>query len=160
VNRVLDAALRRKPFRDKVCVGVQTAEVRRRVAAGTVGHVGLLNSALFLAERFGWPVERAVQSVKPVASPAKGVNAGLEEEVKLFEGKRLRVHMHLLMAAGAGPEEDRVLLDGDPPLEAVFAGGLHGDACTVGQIANLVGRVSEAKPGVRSVAEVPLPRMR
>lgn len=166
LTRILDARTRRIPFQEKVCVGIDPAAAAQRIERGAAGHVGLLNSAVFLAEHFGWPVDRAEREVRPVVADAPlegpipvaaGSTAGLEESLVLFEGERRRVVCRLVMAAGAEPVEDRVRLEGDPPLESVVVGGLPGDQATVGQIVNLAARVPQAAPGFRSVADLALP---
>jgi 4-hydroxy-tetrahydrodipicolinate reductase len=166
LTRVLDTRTRRIPFQEKVCVGIEPEVARDRIARGEAGHVGLLNSALYLAEHLGWKVNRAESSVTPILAAeaiegpipvARGSVAGLEETLEVFEGERLRVTGRLVMAAGAGPAEDRVRLTGEPSLESVVVGGLPGDACTVGSIANLVNRVGAGAPGLRAPDELPLP---
>ncbi|MGE4054406.1 MAG: dihydrodipicolinate reductase, partial [Vicinamibacterales bacterium] len=41
ISRVQDARIRRRPFQVKIGAGLTTLEFRRRVRAGTVGHVGI-----------------------------------------------------------------------------------------------------------------------
>jgi len=166
-TRVLDVRTRRRPLMRKVCVGEDPALVRDLIRNGVAGHVGLLNSGCFLAEALGWPVSRAVREIEPVTAAADirgpipvraGMTAGIAESLRLYEGRKLRVSLKLTMAAGADPVEDRVRLQGEPPLELVVPGGIPGDAGTVGQVVNLVGRVTGAEPGLRSVADLALPR--
>ncbi len=165
-SRVLDVSRRRLQLQRKVCVGEDPGTVRDLIRNGVAGHVGLLNSALFLAGRFGWPVDRAVRSQEVVVAPrdldgpvpvARGRTAGLTETLRLYEGRKPRVTLRLVMAVGASPAEDRVRLRGEPPLEAVVVGGVPGDSGTVGEIVNLVSRLDGAPPGLRSVGELPLP---
>lgn len=166
ITRILDARTRRIPFQEKVCVGIEPAEAEARIERGVAGHVGLLNSAVYLAEHFGWPVDRAEREVRPVIAEtelpgpipvAAGRTAGLEETLDLFEGDRRRVSCRLVMAAGAAPVEDRVRLEGEPSLESVVVGGLPGDQATVGEVVNLAARVPEAAPGFRAVGDLALP---
>ena len=86
------------------------------------------------------------------------MTAGIEESLRLYEGRTLRVALRLVMAAGASPVEDRIRLHGEPPLESVIPGGIPGDRGTVGEVVNLVGRMVDAEPGLRSVADLALPR--
>jgi hypothetical protein len=165
--RVLDARTRRRPLQRKVCVGEDPVLVRDLIKNRVAGHVGLLNSGSFLAESLGWPVNRAVREISPVVAeralrgpiPVRaGMTAGIEESLRLYEGRVLRVSLKLVMAAGAAPAEDRVRLHGEPPLELVVPGGIPGDQGTVGQVVNLAGRVADEEPGLRSVADLALPR--
>ena len=166
VSRVLDARTRRLPFQRKVCVGEDLQTARERIEAGKAGHVGLLNSALFLAERFGFGVDRAVRELRPVIADrplsgpievGRGKTAGLEENLVLYEGDRARITFRLVMAAGASPVEDRVRLAGEPSVESTVSGGFPGDESTAAEIVNLIGPVADAAPGFRSPADLALP---
>jgi 4-hydroxy-tetrahydrodipicolinate reductase len=66
IERIQDAGKRRIPFQEKVGVGLQVAEFERRVAAGTLRHVGLGESLHFLAHFLGWRIERWEETIAPV----------------------------------------------------------------------------------------------
>jgi 4-hydroxy-tetrahydrodipicolinate reductase len=69
VHRVQDAGLRRRPLQAKVGAGISPEEFRRRVAAGTIGHVGLTESAQAVAAALGWAPSADLvtqESIEPV----------------------------------------------------------------------------------------------
>ena len=160
VSRTLDASRRRRSFQEKVCLGEPLSSVKRAIKEGNIGHVGLENSARFLADRLGFEIDKVTHKVTPVAAlpgtpwAASGRIAGLSESLVLYQGRTRRVELQLTMASGAAPEEDRVELAGVPGLTAVIPGGLPGDICTVAQIVKLVQMVGGA-PGLVQVGTPP-----
>src|SRR4030042_1594562 len=59
----------------------------------------------------------------------------------------------------AGPRHE-VCLFGDPDIETVIPGGLHGDVATAAVVVNALPLAVDARPGLRVMTEVPPPRPR
>jgi 4-hydroxy-tetrahydrodipicolinate reductase len=59
---------------------------------------------------------------------------------------------------GATPSIDRVVLVGDQSIEIVVPGGIHGDSATAAIVVNSVPGLLAARPGLRTMADMPPPR--
>ena len=203
VERIQDAARRRLPFQAKVGVGLTPAEFERRVAAGTLRHVGLGESLHFLAHYLGWRIERWEESIAPVLAEreiasglgavARGAVRGVRQEARAWVAERLarnataegrgvlpgsldrpgarssrapsdscsdsgRPALELLFQAtvGEGEPRDRVVIEGEPPVELVLPGGVHGDTGTSALVLNVIRSLLAAEPGLHTMASLPL----
>jgi hypothetical protein len=58
--------VRRIPFQQKIGARLTTEELEAKKKSGTVRHVGLLESADFIANRLGFKVDRNVEILEPV----------------------------------------------------------------------------------------------
>jgi hypothetical protein len=68
--RVVDVLTRRIQLQRKVGAGLSVDEFQRRVAEGTIRHVGLEESARLIAGGLGWKLERAEETLEPVVAAA------------------------------------------------------------------------------------------
>ena len=168
VHRVQDAGLRREPLQAKVGAGITREEFDRRVASGSMGHVGLTESAQAVAAALGWDATGTSETIEPVVADEPtpsafgtiepGQIAGIDQvAVVVAEGVE-RVRLHLQMAVGIGPSQDDIWLTGDPDLHLSVPGGLHGDLATAAALVNTVGSVRHADPGLRVMSELRPPR--
>jgi 2,4-diaminopentanoate dehydrogenase len=166
VERVQDAASRRSPFQHKVGVGLAPAEAERALEARAIGHVGLRESALLLGAGLGFPLDhfeeerRVVVAAGAVERHGRRVEAGQVLGVEqIGRGARAgvpRIELCFRAVFGADDVHDRVLVLGEPPLDVTFAGGVPGDIATCAIIVNAIPAVLEARPGLRTMAEVPV----
>jgi 4-hydroxy-tetrahydrodipicolinate reductase len=62
------------------------------------------------------------------------------------------------MFVGARTPHDRIVIKGKPSIDVVFDGGVAGDEATVGMLLNMASTVVSARPGLRTMIEMPLPR--
>ncbi len=164
VERIQDAATRRIPFQKKIGAGLDLAAFEREVAAGRLRHVGLGESLHFLAHHLGFPLERWNETLEPVvASEALAcalgpIPAGHASGVRqVAEGwVRGTAVLRLVFQAAIGQPEphDRVQVDGDPPLDLVLRGGVHGDVATSALLLNALPALMEARPGLHTMASV------
>ena len=153
VERVVDAALRRGPLRKKVGEGLTPEEFRAGVAARRLGHVGLRESALLLAHGLGWKLDGYDETIDPVVGD-DGRCLGLRQHGVGHVGDEPRIELSLQMSVGAPAPHDRVVVDGDPPLDVTIVGGTHGDRATVGATVNALRRMRSAPRGLVTVADV------
>jgi 4-hydroxy-tetrahydrodipicolinate reductase len=168
VHRVQDAGLRREPLQAKVGAGITREEFDRRVASGSMGHVGLTESAQAVAAALGWDATGTSETIEPVVAveptPSAfgtiepGQIAGIDQVAVVVAGGVERVRLHLQMAVGIGPSQDDIWLTGDPDLHLSVPGGLHGDLATAAALVNTVGSVRHAEPGLRVMSELRPPR--
>jgi hypothetical protein len=168
VRRVQDAGQRRRPLQAKVGAGITVEEFAARVDAGTLGHVGLAESAQAVAGALGWEVGTTTDTVEPVvaqeATPSAfgtiepGRVAGIDQVVSVEVDGVERVRLELVMAVGVGPSQDDIWLTGDPDLRLTVPGGLHGDLATAAVVVNTIGSIRESRPGLRVMSELRPPR--
>jgi 2,4-diaminopentanoate dehydrogenase len=168
VHRVQDAGLRREPLQAKVGAGITAEEFEQRVAAGSMGHVGLTESAQSVAAALGWDASGTTETIEPVvadvATPSAfgtiepGRIAGIDQVAVVVVDGVERVRLHLQMAVGIGPSQDDVWLSGDPDLHLTVPGGLHGDLATAAALVNTIGSIRHAEPGLRVMSELRPPR--
>lgn len=153
VERVVDAAHRREPLRRKVGHGLTVEEFREGVAAGRLGHVGLAASARLIARGLGTALARSDEHVGAVTGD-DGRVLGVKQELTATTTDGRPIALALQMSVGAPDPHDRVIIDGDPPLDALLAGGTHGDRATVGAVVDALARLPHARRGLITVAEL------
>jgi 4-hydroxy-tetrahydrodipicolinate reductase len=153
VERVVDAAHRREPLRKKVGEGLTVAQFKAGVKEGTLGHVGLRESAQLIARGLGWKIEKYNERIEPVEDH-KGICKGLKQTAVAVVAKKERIKLLLQMSVGAPFPHDRIRITGDPPLDVNVAGGTHGDRGTVGTVVNAIRRLRTAPRGLITVADV------
>lgn len=164
VHRVQDAGVRRLPLQRKVGAGMSVAEFRERAATHELGHVGLRESAEALAAAFGWELARLDEAIEPLVADRPtpsglgeipvGVVTGLHQTAIGYVDGRVVISLTLDMAVGLPNPHDDVRLAGDPDLQLVVPGGLHGDVATAAIVVNMLGRVVKAAPGLRVMADL------
>jgi 4-hydroxy-tetrahydrodipicolinate reductase len=155
VERVQDASRRRKPFQDKVGVGMAVDDVRARLRDKTMGHVGLAESAAMLAARLGFDVDEFSEDFSVVADA--NLASGVEQVGRATSKGKVVVELYFRAAAGEPHPRDRIVLDGEPPLEVEIKGGVPGDLATAAIVTNAIPSLLAAKPGLRTMADVPIP---
>lgn len=153
VERVVDAATRRGPLRKKIGEGLSPAEFAAGVAQKRLGHVGLRESALLIAQGLRWRVDRYDESIDAVLGD-DGRCRGISQRGVATVGGKPKIKLALDMFVGASEPHDRIVIDGDPPLDVTIAGGTQGDRGTVGTTLNALLRMRSAPRGLVTVADV------
>jgi 4-hydroxy-tetrahydrodipicolinate reductase len=153
VERIVDAARRRGPLRKKVGEGLTPDEFRDGVKAGRIGHVGLEQSAMLIARGFGWSIDSYDETIDPEVGP-DGRCLGLRQFAAALQNGQQRIVLRLSMFVGAPQPHDRIVIDGDPPLNVTIAGGTQGDRGTVGTMVNALVRLPRAPRGLVTVVDV------
>jgi hypothetical protein len=162
VTRVVDAARRRGPLRAKVGAGLTREEFVAGVAAKTLGHVGLSESAAIIALGLGLRIDEITETIEPVIATQEtdGIPAGnvlgLHQIAIVQVGDEVKVTLDLTMAVGVSDPADRIEIEGDPPISLVVSGGFHGDRATVGCVVNAIPFIVQAPPGLHKVITLPL----
>lgn len=165
--RVVDVARRRAALQKKIGAGLSEDEFHDRIEQGTLGHVGLAESAAMAAEACVGVDEYEVdEEILPLvaeedaAGPVpirRGQVAGLHHEARVFAEGREVVRLELTMAVGAEEPRDELVLDAEPPIHLVVPGGVAGDAATVHAVVNAVPALVELR-GLVSVLDLPVGR--
>ncbi len=155
VWRVQDARIRRLPFQLKIGAGLTRDEFRRKVADGSVRHVGFAESIHMIGDAVGWKVENIAEEVKP--RMAKARVAGVIQTAVGYVGGRPLIRLRLEAYLGAPESYDSVRIEGSPRIHSTIAGGVHGDIATVAMAINSIPTVLAAPPGLRSMRDSLLP---
>ncbi|MCG3123963.1 MAG: 2,4-diaminopentanoate dehydrogenase [Phycisphaerales bacterium] len=170
VERIQDASSRRVPFQKKIGAGLDLEHFDRRLADGSLRHVGLGESLHFLAHYLGMKIEAWDENIEPVFADRelscalgpihKGMIAGVRQVAKGYAGERCVVSLEFQAAIGQADPRDRVVLEGEPPIDLVIRGGVHGDVATSAIIVNSIPRITEAAPGLHTMATISTVRCR
>lgn len=168
VERVVDAAKRRGPLRAKVGAGITVEEFQAGVAARRFGHRGLPESCALLGAGLGLTFTEIRSTIAPVVATASAPRAGIPEgrvaglrqsAIGMVAGHNetdAPVRLDLEMSVDAPDPHDRIVVDGDPPLDLLIRGGTHGDRGTVGTVVNAIPVVLHAPRGLVHVTDLPL----
>ena len=72
-------------------------------------------------------------------------------------GERV-LRLEFVAAIGQEDPHDRVKIDGEPPIDLVLRGGVHGDVATSAMLLNSIGALRAAEPGLHTMATIRPPR--
>jgi hypothetical protein len=169
VLRVVDAGTRREALQRKVGASISEAEFNARNAQHKIGHVGLAESLVFLADGLGWTLDEVNESVSPVLAKKpiqtkfltvpRGSVAGVHQFVRGKRGGKEVLTLELQMYVGAPQPRDMIEIIGEPPLRLVIDGGVPGDVATPAILVNTLPRLVECPPGLHTMRTLGLPRM-
>lgn len=164
VERVQDAADRRRPLQEKVGAGLDREAFQREIAEGA-GHVGSTESIAMIADALGWELNEITESIEPVIAEAPvesdhiavepGEVAGIKQVARGIDGSTERIELDLRMYLGA-PAADRITFDSSPPISVEVEHGYHGDIATTAMVRNVAPIVHEAPPGLTTVVDLPM----
>jgi len=167
-RRVVDARSRREALQRKIGAGLTEDEFDALAAEGAVGHVGLLESAALCALGLGLDIEEYEEEVAPViahedipggAFPVpRGRVAGVNQTVVGLEDGQERVRLELMLALGAEPPGDQIVIESNTRLTVDIPGGIPGDSATAQLVVHAAPRVSSAESGLLTVLDLPAGR--
>lgn len=160
IGRYVDTAKRRGALQRKTGAGMPVAEFRRLAKSGSIGHVGLRDSALYVLDRLGLHADDVTETIRPIVAktafrkgalvvPA-GTTAGVHQVVtaKDARGKTIAL-LDLKMAAGLPDPHDAVRIAGTPPVDVRIDGGVHGDTGTVARVLAQLRALADEPAGFR-----------
>jgi 4-hydroxy-tetrahydrodipicolinate reductase len=163
VRRVVDTNKRRERLQEKAGVGLTVEEFQSRAAQGSLGHVGLRQSARIVAAGRTWDITTYEETLEPVvasedtATPLGVVTSGFaigQRQVGIARSNDAeRIRLELEMSAGAEPT-DLISITGTPSIQHVVEGGMHGDKGTVAIICGLIAAVRSARPGLLTMLDL------
>lgn len=168
VHRIQDAATRRIPFQKKIGAGLTPTEFAERAADGSVRHVGLRESVGMIASSLGLPVDRVDETIAPVVAEAPlscalgpiaaGAVRGVHQEARAFAGDREVVALVFQAAIGEPDPRDAIRVTGEPDVDLVIRGGLHGDIVTSAVVLNAIVGLFDLglAPGLHTMNAIPL----
>ena len=134
------------------------------MAAGTLKHVGLPESLAMIATGLGWELDDITESIEPVMAtvPVKtdfvnvklGQAAGVRQVGRGTRNGEELITLEFEAAVGAPESYDAVYITGNPNLEVIVKGGVHGDVATAAMLVNSIPRVIQAPPGLVTMKEL------
>jgi len=165
-TRIVDASRRRLPLQKKIGAGITVSEFEERASVGTIGHVGLRESASMIADALGWELDGFSENIEPVVAQravqtqflrvGEGMVAGIKQTVRCTVDGEEVMALELQMRVDAEDPHDSVSIDGTPPIDAIIRGGIHGDSATVAIVINAIPRVLASRPGLITVRDLPV----
>jgi 2,4-diaminopentanoate dehydrogenase len=167
--RVVDARTRRSQLQRKVGAGMNEEEFDRGVDDGTIGHVGLMESAALAALGVGLEVDEVDESIDPVEADAdmvgadgvfvpKGGIVGVRQVARAFHDQKEVAQLELVIALGAPDPRDEIELFANPGVRLLIPGGIPGDSATAWAVVHAAPLVPGAEPGLISVLDLPAGR--
>jgi 4-hydroxy-tetrahydrodipicolinate reductase len=167
VDRIQDARSRRLPFQKKIGSGLTRAQFQEKVDARTVRHVGLTESIAMIADAIGWKLDKITDTIGPkiakqeVSSQFLTVDAGrvcgIIQDGVGYQGEKPLITLHMEAYLGAPESYDAVTIEGIPRLHSKVDGGIHGDIATASITANMIPKILNAAPGLRTMRDMALP---
>lgn len=167
VTRVVDVTTRRIQLQRKAGVGLSVLGFQQAAGAGAVGHVGLRESVMMIADTLGWRLDELAETLEPVVaqerrkteyfSVDKGYALGLRQSARgVVSGKEV-LRLDLEMSLDAPDAHDSIEIEGQPPIKIMIPGGIHGDIATASIIANCVPAMARSRlTGLLSMRDLPL----
>jgi len=165
--RIQDASVRRLPFQKKIGAGLTVEEFKAKVAEGTIRHVGFAESIAMIAAAMGWKLDRIEESVepkvaeRPVASEhikvEAGQVAGVDQNAWGIKDNEKVITLNLQAYLGCPDPKELIVIEGNPPIELTIKGGVHGDIATSAVVVNCIPRVINARPGLSTMKDLPVP---
>ena len=168
VTRVVDSRTRRVQLQRKTGAGMNEEEFDRGVDDGTIGHVGLMESAALAALGVGLEVDEVDESIDPVEAeedmqgegfrvPRGGI-VGIKQVARAFHDGKEIANLDLTIALGAPQPRDEIELVGDPGIRVLIPGGTQGDKATSWTVVHAAPLVHGSEPGLISVLDLPAGR--
>jgi hypothetical protein len=153
VVRSVDVSRRRRQLQSKTGVGHSRARFEKELKEGTLGHVGLIESAHLIARSLGKPLEGLRHGVFPALGSEDYVMGVRQFAEGKAGGCQIRLDLEMTMTSA---DFDVVEVKGDPDLKVRFEKGVFGDSATVALVVHAVERVGRAPPGLITVLDLPL----
>lgn len=151
-------------------VGYKPDAFQRGTDGGTIfGHIGFPQSMQVVADALGVEIDKITKRFEPMIAN-RVVNA---EHLEVQPGQTAGFRQHAIAHAGGRPwyeaefvghlapesagetPQDDIYIDGSNPVHLSFTPGLPARLGAVAMVANSLGRVVEAPPGLLTVADVP-----
>src|SRR5690606_18780574 len=139
-----------------------------RARSGSLRHVGLGESLHLVAHRLGLAVASYEETLEPIVAeretacglgPIRVGHAAGVAQVGTGRDEAGTVVARLEFRASVGEKEphDRVKVTGEPPVDLVIQGGVHGDVGTSAMVLNSIRPLLDAAPGLHTMTTIRLP---
>ncbi|UCE28496.1 MAG: Gfo/Idh/MocA family oxidoreductase [Candidatus Bathyarchaeota archaeon] len=167
--RVMNAATRRASFQKKIGAGLTVNEFREGMKKKTItGHVGLTQSISMIADALKWrlrkieadpakPVIAKTYAESEIAKVEPGQVAGIRQCARGIKGKREVISLDFQAYIGVKEEYDAITIRGVPNIHERITPCTHGDLGTVAIIVNYIAKIMNARPGLATMIDLPVP---
>ncbi|HHT86741.1 MAG TPA: NADP-binding protein [Clostridiales bacterium] len=154
-------------------IGISVEEFEKRKKDGTLaGHVGFAESVNMIADALGWKLEKFEQQMAPIVtnvdrkSPygfAKaGTLAGINMTAQGYVDGEMKIDMYHPQQIEPEMEGtktgDYIVLKGTPNVNMAIQPEVDGGIGTIAMCVNMIPHVINAKPGLRTMLDLPVPR--
>jgi 4-hydroxy-tetrahydrodipicolinate reductase len=170
VTRMMNSAKRRAPFQRKIGTGLTSEEFHQKIRKKEItGHVGLTQSIQMIVAALGFqydeikefPPNEIITEKEIITSYGekvpKGHVCGLQSKAIAKKNDKEIISLDFVAYAGDHEEYDSIIINGIPPLYQKIIGGVHGDIGTAGMVVNLIPKVIDAKSGLLTMKDLPVP---
>ncbi len=154
-------------------VGITVEDFDKGVEDGSLaGHVGFAESVQMIADALGWKVDRFEQQMKPIVTnvdrqskygfAAAGDVAGVSMTGQGYVDGELKinmVHPQQIEPEMVGVQTgDYITLEGSPRIDMAITPEVEGGLGTIAMCVNMIPHVINARPGLRTMIDLPVPR--
>lgn len=154
-------------------VGTTPEEFKKGIESGAiVGHVGFQQSARLIGASLGWKIDRVVEEREPIITNVErktqyahvmpGNVAGCRHTARAYVGEREVIfleHPQQICPEAEGVDTgDYITIDGDPPVNLSIKPEIPGGTGTIAVAVNMIPLVVPARPGLLTMADLPVPR--
>lgn len=173
VTRITDISPLGSDFARSQGVGLSPSHFAEQVERGRiVGHLGLEQSIHLIADALGWRLDRVEQERRPVVAEIRresphgrvepGQAAGTATSAVGYVDGRPRIVLEVQHQVSPEMETiqtgDHIEIDGEPNLRVSLEPGIPGLKGTAAVAVNMIASVLQVGPGMKSMADLPVPR--
>lgn len=177
VRRVIDFSYYGPSTMREIGAGLLRAEVERGMRQGTMGHIGLAESAAMIAACLGWKLNEVEQIEEPIVSRSQreaplltirpGTVCGFRQRLYGKKEGKVRITLEVIGIVAPRPHEDDVdmgdyvMIEGTPNVEVVIPGQIaqRGVLATAASVVNLIPKVLVAPSGFVTMKDLPMPSL-
>lgn len=167
ITRVVDLSKRRKALQQKIGLGLSKNDFQKLVKEKKLGHVGLLESAQFVAHFLRFDVKEYTEKIEPLIADKnyktkffnipKGSVVGMKHTVVGKSNSEKLVELILQMTANTEEGYDEIIVKGNPPIKLKIENGIFGDTATVAMIVNVIPNLLHARYGLITMKDINIP---
>ena len=170
VTRMMNSAKRRVPFQKKIGTGLSVDEFHKKISNKEItGHVGLTQSIQMVVSALGIEYDEIIElppkeiiTKKELTTSygeivPEGYVCGLQSKAYAKKQGKEIILLDFVAYAGDHDEYDSVLIEGVPSIHQRITGGVHGDLGTSAMVANLIPKVVQARAGLLTMKDIPVP---
>ena len=170
VTRMMNSAKRRVSFQRKIGTGLTPEEFHKKISQKEItGHVGLTQSIQMITTALGleydeiteYPVREILAEEEFITSyeekVPKGCVCGLQSKALAKKGDKEIITLEFKAFSGNHEEYDSIKIEGIPNIYQKIIGGVHGDLGTSALVVNLIPKVFDARPGLLTMNDLPVP---
>jgi len=170
VTRMMNSAKRRVPFQKKIGTGLTIEEFHNKISNKEIsGHVGLTQSIQMIVGALGIDYDEIIEfppkeiitekelktSYGEIVPP--GRVSGLQSKAFARKSGKDIIVLNFVAYAGDHEEYDSIQIEGTPKIYQKIIGGVHGDLGTSAMVVNLIPKVIEARAGLLTMKDLPVP---